>query len=396
MPPSQAWKISTRSNARKAVTMPVLFFNPKPRASSSLRLMLAKVFCLPRTIRLLSANLPTSSFVRPERTMSVRWESSWPLFVVRSITLLPTAVSTKKESRLHMSLTGRMPGCVSSSSKLSWSMAPMFSKSTKKQSPLKFPMQTLKSCLQWSGLPQPRHCSAVCRLHLQLCVCTCFGPVVLALRAAGRLPALRRRALPQSACSPLSPVGPLGLVLPFCLVCPVLREPLLLTPLLLLSCVSSALSHLGSDGCFTTDCALHGTDTVASLPGIHRLLRRWKADALKTIHISVQEAVSSTRRHLLAKELRVCTRNTRGLLRSAASSQRPREKIEIPPKNCGKSLMSSASRRPTAGLSTLPTLTLSCTVLLGEIWYFQETTSRFCATGTMAKSSSTRWASGTI
>ena len=38
MAPSLAWKIITRSNARKAVTMPVLSFNPKPRAGSSLRL----------------------------------------------------------------------------------------------------------------------------------------------------------------------------------------------------------------------------------------------------------------------------------------------------------------------------------------------------------------------
>ena len=81
---------------------------------------------------------------------------------------------------------------------------------------------------------------------------------------------------------------------------------------------------LGSDGCFATDCALRGTDAVVNPPGVQRLIPRWKADALRISNVSVQEAVFSTCRHP-AKGLRICTWNTRRLLSSAASSQRPRQ-----------------------------------------------------------------------
>ena len=43
----------------------------------------------------------------------------------------------------------------------------------------------------------------------------------------------------------------------------------------------SGSSH-GSDDCVTTDCALRDADAVAELAGVQRLLRRWKADVLRT------------------------------------------------------------------------------------------------------------------
>ena len=82
---------------------------------------------------------------------------------------------------------------------------------------------------------------------------------------------------------------------------------------------------LGSDGCVTTDCALRDTDAVAKLPGVQRLLLQWKADALRISNSPVQKAVFATCRHLLAKGVRICTWNTRGLLGWAATSQRSRE-----------------------------------------------------------------------
>ena len=64
-------------------------------------------------------------------------KTPWLLFGARSIGLSPAAFSTQKGSRLHLSSTGRMPGCVSWTSsrssrcpflRLSRNMAPIFSK----------------------------------------------------------------------------------------------------------------------------------------------------------------------------------------------------------------------------------------------------------------------------
>ena len=70
--------------------------------------------------------------------------------------------------------------------------------------------------------------------------------------------ALRAAAVPPSSGggpftslrAPIASSGAPRSGAPFCFVLPVSREPLLLTSLLPLSRVSSALSHLGSDGCF--------------------------------------------------------------------------------------------------------------------------------------------------
>ena len=72
---------------------------------------------------------------------------------------------------------------------------------------------------------------------------------------------------------------------------------------------------LGSDGCVTIDCALRDTDAVANLPGIQRLILRWKDDVLRVGNLPVQGTVSTTCRHLPTKELRICTWNTHGLFK---------------------------------------------------------------------------------
>ena len=132
-----------------------------------------------------------------------------------------------------------------------------------------------------------------------------------------------------------------------CQLLSVLREPSLLefvapdTTASPVTCVECPITlrpgcSLGSDARITTDCALRGTDAVASLLGIQPVLQRRKADALRTSNIYVQEAVSSTCRHFPAKGLRVLYLEHSWLIGSAESSQRPRVKIETPPTNCGK------------------------------------------------------------
>ena len=115
---------------------------------------------------------------------------------------------------------------------------PFFQNPRKKQSPLEFPTQTSKSCLQWCGPPA---------------AAPLFSRVQAAL-AALCVPLFRAGCACVAGCGP-SPCPPAeGFSprsgAPFCFVLPVPREPLLLTSLLPLSRVSSALSHLGSDGCF--------------------------------------------------------------------------------------------------------------------------------------------------
>ena len=56
------------------------------------------------------------------------------------------------------------------------------------------------------------------------------------------------------------------------------------------------------DGCVASDCATGAADAVANLPGVQRLLRRWKADALKISDLPEQGAVSTTCRHLPAED----------------------------------------------------------------------------------------------
>ena len=65
--------------------------------------------------------------------------------------------------------------------------------------------------------------------------------------------------------------------------------------------------------------------TLFNSPSILRQSRRWNANVLKACDLPSHDAVSGTCDHLPAKGLRICTWNTRGLLGSAASSQRPRE-----------------------------------------------------------------------
>ena len=87
-------------------------------------------------------------------------------------------------SRLHLSSTGRMPGCVSWTSswgsrcpfvRLSRNIAPIFSKFMKKRSSLMSPMQTSKGC---NGTRSQRQCHrlAVCGLPWLLSPCSCVGP----------------------------------------------------------------------------------------------------------------------------------------------------------------------------------------------------------------------------
>ena len=79
------------------------------------------------------------------------------------------------------------------------------------------------------------------------------------------------------------------------------------------------------------------TRTLFNSPRILRQTRRWKANVLKACGLPSHDAVSGTCDHLLAKGLRICTWNNRGLLGSAASSPRP-------PKNELKYLTRNAER----------------------------------------------------
>ena len=102
---------------------------------------------------------------------------------------------------------------------------------------------------------------------------SCVGPCPVCVPPsppAGHLslvPPLPRVPCPPGDVAPDAPVPTLSPFPVMCVECPIT---------LLTGC------PLGSNGCVTTDRALNGTDAVASLPDIQRLLWRWKADALKT------------------------------------------------------------------------------------------------------------------
>ena len=154
----------------------------------------------------------------------------------------PAAWSTRKESKQHLFSAGRTPEYVSWTSsrgsrcpfsKLSWSMAPMLSRSTKKRSSQVSPTQT--SQLLWQRRVPPAAAPLSSRAQAAL------AAFVVLLVWAGSACA--------ASCVPF-PCPPAGLSVScsFYLVCPVPQETLLLTQLSPpspppLSRVSSAQSH---------------------------------------------------------------------------------------------------------------------------------------------------------
>ena len=143
----------------------VLFFSRKPRANSFLRLILAKFLCIP------------------------------PFFGVRSMIFSPAALSTQKESKPHLLSTGRTPEYVSWTSsrvsrcpfsKLSWSTAPMLSRSTKKRGSQVSPTQTSQLLLQRRVPPAAAPLSSRAQAALAAFVVLLAWLVLRALRVAFR------------------------------------------------------------------------------------------------------------------------------------------------------------------------------------------------------------------
>ena len=201
-------------------------------------------------------------------------------------------------------------------SRLSWSAAPMFSKSTKRRSSLASPLKNWRSFLRPHAPPvgtlsfEPfLGCARVFSSFLFSCLPERFCSASLALIL---VPVLRRGPVSLHPCRS-SGSAPL--------------RAKFLPPLW--ACVDFPFSFwpniaLGLNGFFFQILLIALTrPSIRHVP--KRSVRRWKADILRTSNILVQKVASPTCRHLLAQGLRICTWSTRGFLGSAASSQRPRE-----------------------------------------------------------------------
>ena len=184
-----------------------------------------------------------------ELTTNVRWENSWLLFGVRSVGSSPTAFRTQKETRLHLSSTGRISECVSWTSsrgsrcpflRLSWKMAAIVSKFMKNRSSRVSPMQTSKS--YWQRRAPPAVKSLCSRVRVA------EAPLALFLFWSG-----------PSLCPPAKGYSPVGLPPPpvlwrgvtlmcsQCFLSLVPRRSMLPIPLLPLSLVANVLSICGQD-----------------------------------------------------------------------------------------------------------------------------------------------------
>ena len=210
------------------------------------------------------------------------------LFVgVRPISLLPTAFSTQQESKLHLLSTGKTPECVSWTSfrgsrcpvsRLSWSTAPMFSKSTKKLSSLVSPTQTSRNYWQRhvpaEGMSSCSRARAVVAALVSLLFWT--GSYCISGYEPSLCPAAKgfflASVLHIRACAP-DDVSPLDFSEP-CAHVPFLWRPNLAP---------------GLDGCFHQD-RIHCNKNVNS-PDILRSTRRWKALILRASSLPAQEAL---------------------------------------------------------------------------------------------------------
>ena len=148
--PSLAWRTPARSNVRKAVTMPALFFQSKVPCQQFLAAHSVKG-SLHTTENLLAVRKSAEVFVRHARAFYERqmgkllaplWGAAHKL-VTNSFqyTAGIQAAPVVDRKNASVSIVDKLSGFSMPISRLSWSMAPMFSKSTKKRSSLVSPMQ---------------------------------------------------------------------------------------------------------------------------------------------------------------------------------------------------------------------------------------------------------------
>ena len=220
---------------------------------------------------------------------------------------------------LHLLSTGRTPECVlwtsfrgsrCSISRLSWSMAPMSSKSTRKRNSAESPKQSLRTYwrrVHLAGTSSFSRTRAFVAAPVAMFVWT--GSFCL---AGIELFTCFRRGTVFPVC--MTPLRACSLtIFSLDLSCPCVDVPFLWWPNL----------TFGLDGFFHQD-RVRCPGNVLSGPGVLQSVRRWKTGISSSL--PAQEASFLTCRHLPAKELRICTWNTHGYW---VLPRRARDHVEI-------------------------------------------------------------------